>query len=87
MLDQAAVAGVEEPRGCAELAFLAATAEWLNLHVSLETRSVCPWPPEILASFIDIAETQGKAAMPAEVGKIIRVPKPLYSLSTELLHE
>jgi len=67
--------------------FLAATAEWLNLHVNLETRRVCPWPPEILASFIDIAETQGKADMPAEVGKIIRVPKPLYSLTTELLHE
>ena len=39
----------------AEQGYLAATAEWLNVHVNLRTRRVTPFPPEILQAFVDVA--------------------------------
>ena len=30
-----------------EAGYLAATAEWMNLHVNLETRRVAPWPEAV----------------------------------------
>lgn len=60
--------------------YLAATAEWLNLHVNLRTRRVCPWPDEILASFVDAAENQHDTELPTEIGRKMKVIKPVFSL-------
>lgn len=64
----------------AEEGYLAATAEWMNLHVDLKTRRVCPWPDDVRSAFIDIAETQKHAAVPEVVGKTMRIQRPLYEL-------
>jgi len=66
----------------AEQNFLAATAEWMNLHVDLRTRRVSRWPPQVMESFADLARIQGNPPMPAEVGKRMRINKPIYSLQT-----
>jgi acyl-CoA thioester hydrolase len=64
----------------AERGFLAATAEWMNLHVSLETRRVSPWPAKILDNLADIAERQAGQERPAEAGKKMSIRNPLYGL-------
>lgn len=64
----------------AQHGYLAATAEWMNLHVSLATRRVTPWPAAILQNIGDFAGRQAGQRLPAEAGKRMRVTKPLYSL-------
>lgn len=63
----------------AEEGFLAATAEWMNLHVDLSTRRVAPWPAPILTGIREIAESQGEWPYPDDAGRIMRVGKPLYT--------
>jgi len=63
----------------AQHGFLAATAEWMNLHVDLELRKVAPWPSEILKKIAEFAERQGNWAWPAEAGKQMSIAKPLYA--------
>ena len=65
----------------AEKHYLAATAEWMNLHVDLETRRVAPWPPQILADIQKIAASQGEWPYPREAGRQIRVNKPMFSIA------
>ena len=67
----------------AEYGYLAATAEFLNLHVNLETRRVCPWPDDILASFTALAEAQPEKTIPLEMGKTMQVKRPLFSLCSD----
>lgn len=64
----------------AEKGFLAATAEWLNLHVNMRTRRVCPFPDDILAGFLQIANEQHASPLPTEMGSKMRVPVPRYSV-------
>ncbi len=63
----------------AESHFLAATAEWLNLHVDLEIRKVAPWPDTIRAQIMNFAERQDDGGWPAEAGRQMNIPKPIYS--------
>ena len=63
----------------AEHGFLAATAEWMNLHVDLATRRVAPWPKTILAGIEAVAEAQGDWAYPSDAGRKMRVGKPLFA--------
>ena len=65
----------------AEKNYLAATAEWMNLHVDLETRRVAPWPPQILADIQKIAASQGEWPYPREAGRQMRVNKPMFSIA------
>lgn len=58
--------------------YLVATGEWMNLHVSLESRRVTPWPPEILFGLSEFAERQGVMPMPAEAGKRMTVRNPIF---------
>ena len=58
--------------------FLAATAEWMNLHVDLETRRVAPWPRAILADIGRVAAEQGDWPYPDEAGRSMLVPQPLF---------
>lgn len=59
--------------------YLAATAEWMNLHVNLNTRKVSPWPAEILAELDAVTRKQNKLPLPAEVGSQMRIKRPLYA--------
>ncbi len=67
----------------AEEHFLAATAEWMNLHVDLNTRRVAPWPEEILADIAAVAESQGNWAWPHDAGRRMHVPSPIFSVAAE----
>jgi len=67
----------------AEKKYLAATAEWMNLHVNLDTRRVCPWPDEILAQILEFSRGQTDQTWPETAGKKMGVKKPLYSLLSE----
>lgn len=64
----------------AEKGFLCATAEWLQLHVSLDTRRVSPWPASIRERIKALAESQKGETRPAETGRTIQLKSPLYTL-------
>ena len=63
----------------AEHHFLAATAEWLNLHVDLSVRKVAPWPDDIRSKIADFADLQDEWGWPAEVGHQMNIAQPIYS--------
>ena len=67
----------------AENHFLAATAEWLNLHVDLDIRKVAPWPDDIRAQIEAFADRQDNWGWPAEAGHQMSVPKPIYSAESK----
>lgn len=67
----------------AEKMHLAATAEWMNLHVDLGSRRVSPWPPEILAKIREFSMAQTDRSWPETVGSQMMLKKPLFSLLTE----
>ncbi len=67
----------------AEERFLAATAEWMNLHVDLEIRKVTPWPEPILDQIASFAAGQGESGWPTEAGKQMTVPHPIYCVSAD----
>lgn len=62
----------------AEEGYLAATCEWLNLHVDLNTRRVGPWPDFVLRALQRFTSRQAGLPYPGEAGKKIRVAKALY---------
>lgn len=68
----------------AEKHYLAATAEWLNLHVDLSVRKVSPWPKAILQQIAEFSDTQEAASWPPEAGKKMRVATPLYRLAGDV---
>ena len=61
--------------------YLAATAEWMNLHIDLNTRRVAPWPATILEDIRKVAEAQGDWAWPKDAGRRMHVPSPLFSVA------
>jgi acyl-CoA thioester hydrolase len=63
----------------AEELFLAATAEWMNLHVDLATRRVAPWPSTILDDIGRVAAAQGDCTYPEEAGRQMLVARPIFS--------
>ena len=65
----------------AEEHYLAATAEWMNLHVDLNTRRVAPWPEQILADIRKVADAQGEWEWPKDAGRRMSIPSPLYSMA------
>jgi len=67
----------------AEKHYLAATAEWMNLHVDLEVRRVAPWPPEILERIADFVAEQGAQSWPDEAGRKMNLEKPLFTVQAE----
>lgn len=64
----------------AEQHFLAATAEWLSLHVDLDIRRVTHWPDSVLESLAGIATTQGRGPRPVEAGRRMMIKSPIYAL-------
>ena len=59
--------------------YLAATCEWMNLHVDLATRRVAPWPQTILDDIANVVAGQGDWPWPEEAGKQMTIPEPLYT--------
>ena len=60
--------------------FLAATSEWMNLHVDLESRRVTPWPDDVLARIDRFFRRQPASAMPERAGHRIEIKQPLSSV-------
>lgn len=67
----------------AEKKFLAATAEWMNLHVDLKERRVSPWPESILAKLKDYSGRQPDQSYPREAGRQMRIKHPIYAMNPE----
>jgi len=63
----------------AEEGYIAATAEWMNLHVDMQSRRVAPWPAVVLENIAEFASRQSSGSMPVEAGRRISVPAPLFS--------
>ncbi len=57
---------------------LAATAEWMNLHVDLTSRRVTPWPQSILSGLQEFSQRQGVLSKPAEAGNIMSLNNPIF---------
>jgi acyl-CoA thioester hydrolase len=65
----------------AEQKYLAATAEWLNLHVDLTTRRVTEWPDYIFEDIKKVFSGQGDWPYPADAGRQMRVANPVLSIA------
>jgi acyl-CoA thioester hydrolase len=61
--------------------YLAATCEWLNLHVDLATRRVTPWPADILAAIDAVAAAEGAGRQPENAGHRMNVPAPRWQVA------
>jgi acyl-CoA thioester hydrolase len=61
--------------------YLAASAEWMNLHVDMTTRRVSPWPENILRAIRRVADAQGAWPYPDDAGRTMQVRKPLFSVA------
>lgn len=66
----------------AEKEFLAATGEWMNLHVDLEARRVSPWPESILEKLAEYSQRQDDQPYPEEAGKQMKIQRPIYNLQS-----
>lgn len=62
----------------ADDAYLAATAEWLSLHIDLQSRRVAPWPQSVLDNIKGVARAQPDLPWPEEQGATIAVRQPLW---------
>ena len=62
----------------AEKETLAATAEWLNLHVDLTSRRVRPFPDSVLAALQAYTAGQGVLPRPEEAGKQMKIREPIF---------
>jgi acyl-CoA thioester hydrolase len=58
--------------------YLAATAEWMNLHVDLKSRRVTPFPEVVLSALQEFTARQGVLARPDEACQTMHVKKPIY---------
>jgi acyl-CoA thioester hydrolase len=59
--------------------YLAATAEWMNLHVDLTERRVTPWPDAIRERIAEFAKQQDALPWPKEAGQQMAVKTPIFS--------
>ncbi|MDX1509373.1 MAG: thioesterase family protein [Woeseiaceae bacterium] len=64
----------------AERDYLAATCEWMNLHVDLSDRKVSPWPDDVRAAIARFAKGQQDTNMPGEAGRRMTVREPLFAV-------
>jgi len=63
----------------AEDSRLAATCEWMNLHVDLRQRKVTPWPEAVLDRIAVFSAAQAGGEPPPEAGRRMRIREPLYT--------
>lgn len=67
----------------ADEGYLAATAEWMNLHVDLGSRRVSPWPDSILAEIERFSLAQEDRTVPPELCGHMKIKRPIFSILTE----
>ena len=60
--------------------FLAATAEWMSLHVDLNTRRVSAWSEKTISELHALSAAQQGQTRPTEVGQRMHIKRPLYAL-------
>jgi len=60
--------------------YLAATAEWMSLHVDLSRRRVTQWPPRVLDELASIAAGQSRRPLPDDICGRMQVKSPIYRL-------
>jgi acyl-CoA thioester hydrolase len=60
--------------------YLAASAEWMNLHVDMNSRRVSPWPDRILEKIQRVAAAQGSWSYPDDAGRSMRIQNPIFSV-------
>ncbi|MBT8085948.1 MAG: thioesterase family protein [Woeseia sp.] len=60
--------------------YLAATAEWMNLHVDLDARRVSHWPAKTIAALHEVASEQNETPPPPELGSRMGIKQPLFSI-------
>jgi acyl-CoA thioester hydrolase len=65
----------------AEEGYLAATSEWMNLHIDLTSRRVSPWPPDVLTRIEAMFADQRAPHASLGFAPTMRVLKPLQSTS------
>jgi acyl-CoA thioester hydrolase len=65
----------------AEKKYLAATAEWMNLHVDLTTRRVTEWPDYIFEDIKTFFSGQGDWPYPDDAGRQMSVANPVLSIA------
>jgi len=53
--------------------FLAATSEWLSLHVDMATRKVAAMPDELYSRVAEVMRAHSALPWPDEVGRVIHV--------------
>lgn len=51
--------------------YLAATSEWISLHVDLEKRTSCEMPDTLVCNLSDILEAQKEMPLPVNIGRSI----------------
>lgn len=61
----------------ADEGYLAATCEWMSLHVDLASRRVSEWPDSVLFRLDEFAGRHRDAAWPEQAGRRMRVREPL----------
>ena len=54
--------------------YLAATVEFMSLHIDLETRKVTPFPDPIQARLAEMLAAHGELEVPERVGRRLRIP-------------
>ena len=59
----------------AEEGFLAATCEWMSLHVDPASRRVAPMAPEISTRLSEVMDTHRALPRPAEAGRGVGAPR------------
>ncbi len=64
--------------------YLAATSEWMNLHVDLSVRRVRPWPDDVLARIAGVASAQDNGDWPEAAGRRMHISNPVYRLDNKL---
>lgn len=67
----------------ADEGYLAATAEWLSLHVDLDARRVTAWPASVLKQLALLAREQGDLAQPEEICGRFAVKSPFFSTAKD----
>jgi len=63
--------------------FLAATIEWLGLHVSSSERRAQCWPVAVREGIQEFVEAEPCRAVPPEAQRQISLQKPIYSVFGE----
>lgn len=68
----------------AEQRYLSATAEWMSLHVNLDSRRVTPWPEAIRERIGEFSNAQATSTAPAGTCRQLRLKNPSFNVYTAI---